>query len=169
VSDRRGRERPAAAPANAAATLTSLGQRSTPAGRSGLMRAEPEVVQSAIVRADDRLALLAGLLASTVGVVVLVGWAAGLDLLRGFLPGALPMKANAALLLGLSGTALALRASQTIAEGVETEAELAMLRALGMPLAQGYLLGRPAPVDMWAEPTPIPVRLAARASRIESP
>jgi hypothetical protein len=133
------------------------------------MRAEPEVVQSAIVRADDRLALLAGLLASTVGVVVLVGWAAGLDLLRGFLPGALPMKANAALLLGLSGTALALRASQTIAEGVETEAELAMLRALGMPLAQGYLLGRPAPVDMWAEPTPIPVRLAARASRIESP
>jgi EAL domain-containing protein (putative c-di-GMP-specific phosphodiesterase class I) len=60
-------------------------------------------------------------------------------------------------------------ASQTIAEGVETEAELAMLRALGMPLAQGYLLGRPAPVDMWAEPTPIPVRLAARASRIESP
>jgi PAS domain S-box-containing protein len=35
-------------------------------------------------------------------------------------------------------------ASQTIAEGVETPAELATLRRLGVPLAQGYLLGRPA-------------------------
>jgi EAL domain-containing protein (putative c-di-GMP-specific phosphodiesterase class I) len=34
--------------------------------------------------------------------------------------------------------------SQTIAEGVETEEELATLRRLGVPLAQGYLLGRPA-------------------------
>ena len=40
---------------------------------------------------------------------------------------------------------------QTIAEGVETEAELATLRALGVPLAQGYLLARPAPVDDWAD------------------
>jgi PAS domain S-box-containing protein len=39
--------------------------------------------------------------------------------------------------------------SQTIAEGVETEQELAMLRELGVPLAQGYLLGRPAAVDLW--------------------
>jgi len=168
VSERRGREPPAAAPASAAATLTPLGQRSIPAGGSRLVRAEPNVARSAIVRADERLALLAGLLACTVGVVVLVGWAAGLELLRSFLPGALPMKANAALLLVLSGTALALRASQTIAERVETEAELAMLRALGVPLGQGYLLGRPAPVDLWSEPTPIPVRMAARASRIES-
>jgi EAL domain-containing protein (putative c-di-GMP-specific phosphodiesterase class I) len=44
-----------------------------------------------------------------------------------------------------------------------------MLRALGVPLAQGYLLGRPAPVDTWAEPTPIPVRPKARAPRIASP
>jgi PAS domain S-box-containing protein len=36
--------------------------------------------------------------------------------------------------------------SLTIAEGVETEDELATLRRLGVPLAQGYLLGRPAPV-----------------------
>ena len=41
-------------------------------------------------------------------------------------------------------------ASRTIAEGVETEAELAMLMELGVPLAQGYLLGRPAPVAEWA-------------------
>ncbi len=40
-------------------------------------------------------------------------------------------------------------ASQTIAEGVETEAELATLRRLGVPLAQGYLLARPAPAETW--------------------
>ena len=33
----------------------------------------------------------------------------------------------------------------------EAEAELATLRALGVPLAQGYLLGRPAAVDEWAD------------------
>lgn len=32
-----------------------------------------------------------------------------------------------------------------IAEGVEEQAELAALRDLGVPWAQGYLLGRPAP------------------------
>jgi EAL domain-containing protein (putative c-di-GMP-specific phosphodiesterase class I) len=36
--------------------------------------------------------------------------------------------------------------STLIAEGVETEAELATLRSLEVPLGQGYLLGRPAPV-----------------------
>ncbi len=36
-----------------------------------------------------------------------------------------------------------------IAEGIETKAELAVLQALGVPLGQGFLLGRaaPAPVD----------------------
>ncbi len=43
-------------------------------------------------------------------------------------------------------------ASQTIAEGVETEEELATLRRLGVPLAQGYLLGRPAPGADFLEP-----------------
>jgi len=37
--------------------------------------------------------------------------------------------------------------SRLIAEGVETEAELAMLRALGMDKVQGYLLGRPIPIE----------------------
>jgi PAS domain S-box-containing protein len=41
-----------------------------------------------------------------------------------------------------------------IAEGIETEAELTTLRSLGVPLGQGYLLGRPQPVD--AEPVPLP-------------
>ena len=33
-----------------------------------------------------------------------------------------------------------------LAEGIETEAELATVRALGVELGQGYLLGRPAPL-----------------------
>jgi EAL domain-containing protein (putative c-di-GMP-specific phosphodiesterase class I) len=33
-----------------------------------------------------------------------------------------------------------------IAEGIETDAELATLRALGIELGQGYKLGRPVPV-----------------------
>lgn len=37
--------------------------------------------------------------------------------------------------------------SRIIAEGVETESELAVLRKLGVDKAQGYLLGRPAPID----------------------
>lgn len=39
---------------------------------------------------------------------------------------------------------------QAIAEGIETEAELATLEDLGVTLGQGYLLARPAPVDEWS-------------------
>jgi EAL domain-containing protein (putative c-di-GMP-specific phosphodiesterase class I)/PAS domain-containing protein len=42
--------------------------------------------------------------------------------------------------------------SQTIAEGVETEAELAALRAIGVAYAQGYLLGHPTRVADWSAP-----------------
>jgi EAL domain-containing protein (putative c-di-GMP-specific phosphodiesterase class I)/CheY-like chemotaxis protein len=38
-----------------------------------------------------------------------------------------------------------------VAEGVETEPELAWLRWLEVEMAQGYLLGRPAPVDAWVD------------------
>lgn len=34
-----------------------------------------------------------------------------------------------------------------VAEGVETEGEMAVLRELGVDFAQGYLLGRPAPME----------------------
>ena len=60
--------------------------------------------------------------------------------------------ARQALVLGLLNFASE-AVSQTIAEGVEAEAELGVLRALGVPFAQGYLLGRPAPVEDWEEPT----------------
>jgi len=40
-----------------------------------------------------------------------------------------------------------------IAEGVETEAERATVHALGVTLAQGFLLARPAPVDQWITST----------------
>lgn len=42
-----------------------------------------------------------------------------------------------------------------VAEGVETKAELKMLRSLGVRFAQGYLLGRPAPLED-AGPPPFP-------------
>ncbi|MBV9818889.1 MAG: EAL domain-containing protein [Solirubrobacterales bacterium] len=45
-----------------------------------------------------------------------------------------------------------------IAEGVETHAELDRLLELGVPLAQGYLLGRPAP-DMRRLPPELAARL----------
>lgn len=37
--------------------------------------------------------------------------------------------------------------SQIVAEGVETDAELSVLRELGIDTAQGYLLGHPLPLD----------------------
>lgn len=39
---------------------------------------------------------------------------------------------------------------RTVAEGVETEEQLAVLCKLGCPRAQGYLLSRPLPVEQFA-------------------
>ena len=39
---------------------------------------------------------------------------------------------------------------QVIAEGIETDAELAMVRSLGVTLGQGYLLARPAAAETWS-------------------
>jgi hypothetical protein len=72
-----------------------------------------------------------------------------------------------ALMVGLLHFA-AESSSMTIAEGVETEEEFAMLVALGVPLAQGYLLGRPGSVTEWTDQIAIgvtstpPNRAAAR-------
>jgi EAL domain-containing protein (putative c-di-GMP-specific phosphodiesterase class I) len=47
----------------------------------------------------------------------------------------------------------------TIAEGIETEAQLGRLRALGCELGQGFLLGRPldsaAIRELIAHPSPL--------------
>jgi len=53
-------------------------------------------------------------------------------------------------------------------KSVETELELATLRALGVPLAQGYLMGARRRSTRGRN-RPVPVRLTARASRITSP
>jgi EAL domain len=53
---------------------------------------------------------------------------------------------------------------QLIGEGIETEAERRTLRLLGVPLGQGYLLGRPLPApgvavgqnDRLGRPDPVP-------------
>jgi EAL domain-containing protein (putative c-di-GMP-specific phosphodiesterase class I)/CheY-like chemotaxis protein len=39
--------------------------------------------------------------------------------------------------------------ARIVAEGIETAAELAVLRSLGVPLGQGFLLGRPRPLEAW--------------------
>jgi EAL domain-containing protein (putative c-di-GMP-specific phosphodiesterase class I) len=43
-----------------------------------------------------------------------------------------------------------------VAEGVETPEEAAMLTSLGVEFGQGYLFGRPEPVDAWAPAAPRP-------------
>jgi len=54
-------------------------------------------------------------------------------------------QAKMALIAGLQSYA-AKTGCRLIAEGIETEAELATIRELGVDLGQGYLLGRPAPL-----------------------
>lgn len=43
--------------------------------------------------------------------------------------------------------------AQVVAEGLETDAELATVRQLGIDLGQGYLLGKPGPTSALARPT----------------
>jgi EAL domain-containing protein (putative c-di-GMP-specific phosphodiesterase class I) len=42
--------------------------------------------------------------------------------------------------------------AQLIAEGIETAGEFAVMRALSVPMSQGYYLGRPQPAGEWQEP-----------------
>jgi len=45
---------------------------------------------------------------------------------------------------------------QVVAEGIETEAEPAVLAKLEIPLGQGYPFGRPAVASIWAVPDASP-------------
>lgn len=65
-------------------------------------------------------------------------------------------KALAAALLGFAGET----GSTLVAEGVETDEELAMLRALGVNVIQGYLLGRPQPLSAHLSGAAQPLRAA---------
>ena len=53
-----------------------------------------------------------------------------------------------------------------LAEGIDSEEQLAAARAFGATLGQGYLLGTPAPLP---EPLPAPGRAAAAAGRRRRP
>ena len=67
-----------------------------------------------------------------------ISWVRGLDV----------DPARQALISGMTGFATEL-GCELIAEGIETEGELRALRRLGITLGQGYLLGRPAPIETW--------------------
>jgi PAS domain S-box-containing protein len=54
-----------------------------------------------------------------------------------------------------------------IAEGIETDSELAVLRALTIELGQGYLLGRPLPIDDIHRPGPVRIGSATPAELME--
>jgi EAL domain-containing protein (putative c-di-GMP-specific phosphodiesterase class I) len=54
---------------------------------------------------------------------------------------------------------------QVIAEGIETDAELASVSGLGVTLGQGYLLARPAAAETWTVAEPPKRRTAASSGR----
>jgi EAL domain-containing protein (putative c-di-GMP-specific phosphodiesterase class I) len=59
---------------------------------------------------------------------------------------------------------------EVIAEGIESEAELATAKALGVTHGQGYLIRRPAPVEDFAKPAPsVPVLPVDRPPRKRTP
>jgi EAL domain-containing protein (putative c-di-GMP-specific phosphodiesterase class I) len=45
---------------------------------------------------------------------------------------------------------------RTVAEQAGDDATLALLRELGVDQAQGYFLGRPAPLEQWLDRLPAP-------------
>jgi EAL domain-containing protein (putative c-di-GMP-specific phosphodiesterase class I) len=52
-----------------------------------------------------------------------------------------------------------------VAEGVETEEELATLRGLGVTYGQGYLFGRPAPIEQLPQSPAPPGRTSDHQAR----
>ena len=65
---------------------------------------------------------------------------------RSFIAGVGVSPADSAIVLGIMGMAHGLDLV-AVAEGVETEAQQDFLTVAGCDLAQGFLLGRPVPID----------------------
>lgn len=81
-----------------------------------------------------------------------------------------PGSRNAALIRAMVGLASDLQ-MRTIAEGVETQEELQLVRDLGCPLVQGYIFGKPMPADEALElakkgAATLPVQLPQREPRV---
>ncbi|PSR32595.1 MAG: hypothetical protein C7B46_13590 [Sulfobacillus benefaciens] len=55
-----------------------------------------------------------------------------------------------------------------LAEGIETAAELHILQQMGIPLGQGFALGRPQ-AEPAASPVPLPTKVSVGVSQITSP
>jgi hypothetical protein len=96
------------------------------------------------------LPMVAGGVASAVGIMVLVGWLLGLDILKSIVPGLLTMKVNTALAFVLLGTSMLLSARANTAR----DRRVALLPvAAGLVLAalvgSQYLLGRDVGIDQW--------------------
>jgi len=73
-------------------------------------------------------------------------------------------EARQAMIVGL-GHFADVTGCRLIAEGIETDLELIALRALDIRLGQGYLLGRPLPVDEVGRPSPARVGTATPVKR----
>jgi diguanylate cyclase (GGDEF)-like protein len=90
---------------------------------------------------------------------------------RSFVSGASdPESRNAALIRAMVGLASDLK-MRTIAEGVETQEELQLVRDLGCPLVQGYIFGKPMPAEEARElaekgAATLPAQLPPREPRI---
>lgn len=82
---------------------------------------------------------------------------------RGFIANCDKDSARAALIESVAAVAARIDA-WLVAEGVETEAELRCLVRLGVPLAQGFFLGRPAPTMMPVSASALKV-IASRRQR----
>ncbi len=100
-------------------------------------------------RAED-LPLLAGIVCTAVGGIVLLGWWLGVDALKSIVPGLLTMKVNAALAFVLIGVGLAFRTRPTGSRLHRLgAAPIALAIALSAMVGSQYLLGRDLGIDQW--------------------
>lgn len=90
----------------------------------------------------------AAALAMTVGFMVLVGWAAGLDAVKSVIPGAVQMKPNSALSLLMAGAALALDTSRWRVPTAGLRALLALsVGTIGAATLLQYATGQDLGID----------------------